>query len=94
MSMRTPSNQSWHLRLVSLVERLVRLEPQRAGEGRTRERSRRKSIHALESRCAMIPARAAFKQIPQGRGGPRDEDGRGSREPGQEEACLRKAADR
>ena len=57
-SSRTPFNQSWHRRLVSL-ERLVRL----AGEGRTRE-GRRKSIHARESR-AMMQAKAAFKQVPQ-----------------------------
>ena len=45
----------------------MRLEPPHAGEGRTREGRRRKSIHARESRCATIPPRAAFKQEPQRR---------------------------
>ena len=62
---RAQGGQSWQRRLVSLVERLVRLEPPRVGEGMTSERRIRKSIHARESRYAMVPARAVFKQVPQ-----------------------------
>ena len=43
-SRRTPFNQSWHLRRVSLVERLVRLEPPRAVRGKDQGREQKK-IH-------------------------------------------------
>ena len=54
----------------------VLLEPPRAGEGRTREGSRRKSIQALESLCAMMPPRAAFRQEPQRTRAPWGTEGR------------------
>ena len=63
-SRRTPLSQSWHRRLVSLVERRVRLEPPREGEGRTNDGSTRRSVHARESLWAITPASAVFKQVP------------------------------
>ena len=62
-SRRTPFSQSGHRRLVSLVERHVRLVPPRVGEGTTRDGGLRRSVHVQESLWAMTPARAALRHL-------------------------------